>query len=197
MATKRRRRSRPNLLDSPVIIGVGFIAVLSTGVTFRHPQNMLITLLFIVVSISLLVGLLCYLTYRRNQVRLHNLRQLELLEIDQMSGIEFESYIAAILKSQGYRTMTTPVSGDFGVDLIARRGADRIAIQIKRYSNRLNQDAVRQAVAGKDHYGCNKTMVVTSSYFTSAATILAASNRCELVDRTRLATWVSSFQAGL
>jgi HJR/Mrr/RecB family endonuclease len=38
-------------------------------------------------------------------------------------------------------------------------------------------------------------MVVTNSHFTRAAQVLAASNRCKLIDREKLAGWLAEQQS--
>jgi HJR/Mrr/RecB family endonuclease len=40
-------------------------------------------------------------------------------------------------------------------------------------------------------------MVVTNQYFTSGAKALAESNRCTLVDRDTLASWIIEWQRGV
>lgn len=43
--------------------------------------------------------------------------------------------------------------------------------------------AVQEPVASKGHYNCDRTMVVTNSYFTNQARTLASRNKVELWDR--------------
>src|SRR5262245_33579438 len=65
-----------------------------------------------------------------------------LREIDAMTGIDFENYVAARLRAVGYRVALTKTTGDFGVDLIASKGRERIAIQCKRHGRRIGAAAV-------------------------------------------------------
>lgn len=118
-------------------------------------------------------------------------RKFEL--IDKMKGLEFEYYVADILKKQGYkRVSVTKATGDFGVDIIctAKKGKDRIAIQVKRYNSPLSGKAIQEVVAGARHYNATRSMVITNSTFTPKAKILAKSNDCELIDRYLLKRWV-------
>lgn len=118
-------------------------------------------------------------------------RKFEL--IDKMKGLEFEYYVADILKKQGYkRVSVTKATGDFGVDIIctAKKGKDRIAIQVKRYNSPLSGKAIQEVVAGARHYKATRSMVITNSTFTPKAKILAKSNDCELIDRYLLKRWV-------
>jgi hypothetical protein len=75
------------------------------------------------------------------------------------------------------------------------RPRERIAIQVKRHTGKVSRRAISDAVGGMQHYRCNKAMVVTNSYFTPGAILLARSNRCTLVDRDQLSQWIIQFQA--
>jgi restriction system protein len=119
-----------------------------------------------------------------------------LRDVDAMSGTEFENYVAARLRAAGYRVGLTSVTGDFGVDLIATRGEERIAIQCKRRGRSIGPAAVQEVVAGAPLHHCKSTMVVSNQEFTPAAIQLAAVHSCELVGRARLPKWARSFRPG-
>jgi restriction system protein len=123
------------------------------------------------------------------------IRALRIADIDSMSGTEFEQYLQRLLGSRGYSVTRTGASGDLGVDLIASRPQERIAIQVKRHTGKVSRRAISDAVGGMQHYRCNKAMVVTNSYFTPGAILLARSNGCTLVDRDQLSQWIIQFQA--
>ena len=72
---------------------------------------------------------------------------------------------------------------------------DKIAIQVKRQQSNVSRRAVSDAVAGMNYYDCNKSMVITNSYYSKAAYELATVNYCELVDRDELVQWIIRFQA--
>jgi restriction system protein len=107
--------------------------------------------------------------------------------VDSMTGIEFEEYVAAVLRGIGYRVETTKVTGDFGVDLIATKEGVRTAVQCKRQARAVNGSAIQQVVAGAKVHDCSKTMVVSNHRYTSAAEQLARVHDCVLVDQVRLA----------
>jgi restriction system protein len=113
-----------------------------------------------------------------------------------MTGVQFEQYLQKLLYSRGYRVSITRVSGDLGVDLIACRAQDRIAIQVKRHNTKVSRRAISDAVAGMQHYRCNRAMVITNSHFTPGAITLARSTSCTLVNRDLLVQWILQFQAG-
>ncbi len=110
-----------------------------------------------------------------------------------MAGVDFERYLQKLLSAQGYRVSMTKGSGDLGVDLVAARGGDKIAIQVKRYKTKISRRAVSDAVAGMQHYRCNKAMVITNNYFTPGAVTLARSTNCILINRDALAQWIVAF----
>jgi HJR/Mrr/RecB family endonuclease len=121
-------------------------------------------------------------------------RAIQIANIDSMTGIDFERYLQKLLTTQGYSVHMTQASGDLGVDLVASRSGDKIAIQVKRYNTKISRRAISDAVAGMQLYRCNKAMVITNNYFTPGAVTLARSTGCILVDRDMLARWIVEFQ---
>jgi restriction system protein len=103
-----------------------------------------------------------------------------------MSGTEFEDHIAHIARSCGVPVIMTPLTGDWGVDLILGRRPHRVAVQCKRQSRPVGTSAVQEVVAGAPMQDCVRTMVVTNNEFTPAARKLAERHGCELVGRQEL-----------
>lgn len=110
----------------------------------------------------------------------------DLGKIDQMQGIEFEQYVAARLRENGWAVSTTSATGDYGVDLIAKRSDESMAVQCKRYAKPIGVSAVQQVVSGAMHHHCWKSMVVSNQEFTKAAKMLAETHNCVLIGRARL-----------
>lgn len=104
----------------------------------------------------------------------------------ELSGVEFEDQVARVARSCGVPVIMTPVTGDFGVDLIVGRRPNRLAVQCKRQSRPVGAGAVQQVVAGAPMHDCAATMVVTNNEFTPAARRLAEQHGCELVGRAEL-----------
>ncbi|MCD8047076.1 MAG: restriction endonuclease [Clostridiales bacterium] len=101
----------------------------------------------------------------------------------EMDGVEYETYVAELLRRQGFRDITfTPRTGDFGVDLLATHGRNRYAIQCKYYSGAVGGAAVQEAVAGMAYYDCERGMVVTNSVLTEGARELARANGIEVME---------------
>ena len=168
------------------LIWVGLWAVACIGMVINHHR------LGAYVFAGVLVVSVCWWygsssDRARDREREETLRASGFDRIDVMTGIEFESYFAAVLRGLGYEVTTTKTTGDFGVDLVAARDGTRTAVQCKRKKGgAVGAAAIQQVVAGAPMHDCNATMVVTNNLFTRAAQQLAVVHDCELVDRRRL-----------
>ncbi len=111
-----------------------------------------------------------------------------LAEIDAMSGIEFEKYVADLLRRQGYTGIKLTERYDLGVDIIARKDGVTWGIQVKRSSGMVKAAAIRQVVTALKHYNCDRAMVITNATYSRPAVELARSNSCVLIDRSLLTT---------
>lgn len=98
-----------------------------------------------------------------------------------MSGTEFEDYVARIARTCGVPVIMTAVTGDWGVDIIVGHRPHRLAVQCKRRSRPVGAGAVQEVVAGAPMQDCTRTMVVTNHEFTPAARKLAERHGCVLV----------------
>ena len=107
-------------------------------------------------------------------------------EVDLMTGLEFENFIAKLFERMGYESEVTKSSGDQGIDVLAKKGDCLIAIQAKCYSVVVGNHAIMEAVAGKNFYKADKCMVVTNNMFTKSAKELANANGVILWDRSVL-----------
>lgn len=112
-----------------------------------------------------------------------------LQELDDISGMDFEELTCDILASNGFDIAeNTQASGDFGVDVLARKDGISYAIQCKHYTSPVGIEAVQQVYAGRAYYECHVAMVLTNQYFTSSARKLADKLGVVLWDRDMLET---------
>ena len=74
-------------------------------------------------------------------------------------------------------------SGDYGVDVLARKIGHRYAVQCKYYSRPVGVSAVQQVVAGMAYYECDRGLVVTNTTFTRQAKELAELNGIDLIGK--------------
>ncbi|UUV98233.1 restriction endonuclease [Vagococcus luciliae] len=125
--------------------------------------------------------------YQRIQHKIqHLLIEDELRKIDNMTGRQFEIYLAKLLSINGYRTEVTQASGDQGVDIIAKKNGQTYAFQAKRYVNPVSNKAVQEVFSGKQYYNLQHASVVTNNTFTKSAKELAEKTHVTLMDRGQL-----------
>ena len=87
-----------------------------------------------------------------------------------------EEYVAEELRQEGFTEVdTTPKSGDFGADVLARDGERRVCVQCKRYApgHPVGVKAVQEIYSAKAYYGCDDAYLYTTSEFTKAAMEMA------------------------
>ena len=155
--------------------------VILAGVVITYQTLILYVLTIVAVIVMLYLSLRLYRTMRNVVVN------RRLTHVDDMDGIDFETYIADVLKNHGYTNIRLTEKYDYGVDIIAVKNGIRWGIQVKRYSGLVKADAVRQVVTGLRIYDCDRAMVITNSVFSRVAIRLANSNECVLIDRSGLA----------
>lgn len=106
----------------------------------------------------------------------------------EMTGIEFESYVAGLLRNNGFSDVTvTPPSGDFGADVTAKMAGAKYIFQCKYYSSPVGIEAVQEIHSAKMHYNAHVAVVVTNNVFTKAAQTLAEETNVILWDCETLA----------
>jgi len=115
-----------------------------------------------------------------------SLSPLNIDNIDEMSGEEFEIFLKLLFKKREYRVEHIGGSGDQGADLILRRFNIKTVVQAKRYEGTIGNTAIQEVVAAKAFYNSQRTMVITNSKFTLSAKRLAKANNVELWNRERL-----------
>lgn len=109
-----------------------------------------------------------------------------IINIDNMTGIEFERFLKEMFKTLGYRVKKTPDSGDYGADLYMEKDGKIYIVQAKRYRDKVSLPAVQEVVAAKSYYKADVCMVVTNSYLTENAKILAKNNNVIVYERPDL-----------
>ena len=188
---RRHRSDSDDLLNLLMLTSVVIVIALYTLTPLV--RDLIIAILLGLIIIGLTIALILY----RNRVRHEQLklRALTLADIQSMDGLVFERYVAELLGVQGYSNIRLTERFDMGVDIIAIKDGIQWGIQVKRYRNIVKAEAVRQVVTALNNYGCQRAMVVTNSYYSRPAKLLAESNKCVLVDRDMLAEWVITFQA--
>lgn len=122
-----------------------------------------------------------YVLYKKR--RENNLKNSTIKNIDNMTGEEFEEFLQVIFKSKGYKTMLTPLTGDYGADLLVKKNGVKTVIQAKRWKSIVGVEAVQQVVASMRYYKATDAMVITNNYYSQNAINLAKVNNVRLWDR--------------
>ena len=81
----------------------------------------------------------------------------------------------------------TPISGDFGADLVARTGREVVVVQCKDYGLPAGIKAVQEVHFARAHYRASDAAVVARNGFTRAAIQAAATSNVHLFRPTDLA----------
>lgn len=101
-------------------------------------------------------------------------RKYGISSIEEMTGLEFESFVAAVLRNNSFSNVDiTKSSGDYGVDITARKNGVIYAIQCKHYKGNVGVSSVQEVFSGGKMYGASEFVVVTNSSFTKAAINMA------------------------
>jgi len=125
--------------------------------------------------------------------------EMDIEQVDQMLGTEFERFLVGLFRTQMYRVENIQSTGDHGVDLVILKGGSRIGVKAKRYkpNYKIGNDTLIQ-LKGSGHFDdCEKLIVVTTSYFTKKAKDYAKKVEIELWDRNTLKMYLKKFNKHL
>lgn len=104
-----------------------------------------------------------------------------------MTGVEFEDRMFVYFRNIGWKAEKTPVSGDYGADLILRNPeGKRIVAQLKRYAGQVGVDAVQEIAAAIPFYKADSGMLITNSHLTPNAQRLAKVHEIDIWEREDL-----------
>lgn len=145
---------------------------------------------------KIFIGCLClgiYILVSLAFIRWHYKRKVKNIylsstmeDVDDMTGIEFEYFLYYKFRQRKYKVKTTPITGDYGADLILKKGKEKIVVQAKRYQSDVGIGAVQEVIGSIAFYDALKGIVITNSYFTPNAINLANANDIILWDRNVL-----------
>ncbi|WP_244933537.1 restriction endonuclease [Neobacillus mesonae] len=172
------------------VILMFFILIFIVNFIFFDLENLILILALFTLIAVIISDFRIKANRKRQREYEQKLLQSGIYQVDSMSGTTFEDYLATILKAKGYRVQQTPISGDYGADLILSTNGKKIAVQAKRYSDKVGIQAVQEIFSAKNYYGVDECWVITNSYFTAPAINLADSNDVKLIDRDQLVDWM-------
>jgi len=111
------------------------------------------------------------------------------------SPFEFEEFIAQLFQKMDFHVELTRPVKDYGVDVVARKGSDTIAIQVKKYAigNNVGAKEVQQILGAMWKVKANQSIIVTTSGFTLHAREQAKEAPVELWGRRTLHEMVRKY----
>jgi restriction system protein len=97
---------------------------------------------------------------------------------------QFERLVAKRLESEGYKTRLTPSTNDWGVDIFAERGVERLAVQVKMYSGArpVNRQMVFEVVGAAAFFDCTGSAIATDGAFRADAREAAVKLGVRIID---------------
>lgn len=109
--------------------------------------------------------------------------------VDCLSEKEFEFFINWLFEELGYEFHHEKHPAYLGVDLVAERDGEVILIQARRYPKtyKVSNSIVLLSNEAKRTYGCQRSLVLSTAYFTQLAIADAQKLDVELWDRDTLA----------
>ena len=161
---------------------IGVLVLLYYGLSIRQVT-------YVIVAMIATIGILKIYIKVRSKLKYLN---SGILQLDEMSGVEFEEWFAYKLEKMGYKTELTIASNDYGADIIAVNKEEMLVIQTKRYADKVGIKAVQEVIGAMSYYNDEKYadstrgIVITNSWFTSQAKNLAEKSEVELWDRDYL-----------
>jgi restriction system protein len=112
-----------------------------------------------------------------------------------MTPYEFEEFIAKLFRNMGYDAHTTKKTGDYGIDVIAKKDGKKIAIQCKQnqIGNNVGNVVVQKTLGSMWKIKADKSIIITTSDFTTQAEEQAKEAPIELWDRHYLKIIVKKY----
>lgn len=109
--------------------------------------------------------------------------------VENLSEKEFEHFIKWLLEELCYEVHPGKYAAASGVDLVATKDGEKIAIQAKKYAKdmKVSNSIILRTEETKRVYECQRSIVIATGYFTQQAMADAQKLSVELWDRDTLA----------
>lgn len=102
-----------------------------------------------------------------------------------MNPRQFEELVCDLFRKQGYEAKTTSYCGDYGIDVFATKGKEKIAIQAKMYGGsyrKINRQMVMELHGAKDYFDCTKAIIATNGALLPDAISVARKLKIEILN---------------
>lgn len=108
------------------------------------------------------------------------------MDLDLLTGLEFEELCEKLFLKMGYYVETTKASHDGGIDLIVVNNSPitsgRYVVQCKRYIGSVGEPAIRDLYGTTISESANKGILITTGTFTTGAISFSKNKQIELID---------------
>jgi len=113
------------------------------------------------------------------------LSKTSVYSVDSLSEREFERFAKWLLEELGYEIHPESHSVNSGVCLVATKEGNKIAILTKKTlrNSNVSNSVILKSQEAKGTYGCTRSIVLTTSYFTQRAKVDAQKFNIDLWDR--------------
>jgi Holliday junction resolvase-like predicted endonuclease len=101
-----------------------------------------------------------------------------------MNPKQFEELVCEYFRQKGYEAKTTTYSNDYGVDVFATKGKEKIAVQAKMYGSgtrKINRQMVMELHGAKDYFDCTKAVIATDGVLLPDALQVAQKLKIEIL----------------
>lgn len=101
-----------------------------------------------------------------------------------MNPRQFEELVCEYFRNNGYDAKTNSYISDYGVDVFATKGTEKIAIQVKMYgggTRKINRQMVMELHGAKDYFDCTKAVFATDGAMMSDALEVARKLNIDVV----------------
>lgn len=99
----------------------------------------------------------------------------------------FEEYIGDLIEALGYqRVNIRGASGDQGIDILAEKDGERVAIQCKRYKGMVGPHAVRELMGAMGSADAQRGLLITTGVFSIQAEKMVGEAQIEMIDGNKL-----------
>ncbi|HQQ94654.1 MAG TPA: restriction endonuclease [Bacteroidia bacterium] len=102
-----------------------------------------------------------------------------------MTPKQFEELVCEHFRRKGYEAETTSYSNDYGVDVFATKGKEKIAVQAKMYgrgTRKINRQMVMELHGAKDYFDCSKAVLATDGVLLPDALEVANKLKIEVLN---------------
>ena len=119
------------------------------------------------------------------------------MDINTLSGIEFENLTHQLLLKVGFNVEQTKASRDGGIDLIAYSDEPffkgKYIIQCKRYTGTVGEPIIRDLYGVVSNERANKGILITTGNFSNSALDFAKDKNLELIDGINLDSLIMQY----